>query len=121
MSQRVESVEHKRPRDRRLRRNLKRNWPSRESSRHGGAREGESDKWADKVGEAEYVETARHKSAGNTVESGGVPGYLRAVDGEVGGGWAVTALLDEDLVRVLWGDILSRDGSVEAVLVYIAL
>lgn len=118
MSQRVKPMEHKRPRDRRLRRNLQRNRPSRKRSSHRGAREGKSDKWADKVGEAEDVETAGHKRASNTVKSRGVPGYLRAVDGEVGRGWAVAALLDEDFVGVFWGDVLGCDGPVEAVLVY---
>ena len=110
-------MKHKRPRDRRLRRNLQRNRPCRKRSSHRGAREGESDKWADKVGEAEDIETTGHKRAGDTVESRGVPGYLRAVDGEVGGGWAVAALLDEDFVGVFWRDVLGCDGSVEAVLV----
>lgn len=111
-------MEHERPRDRRLGRNLQRNRPSRKRGSHGGARKGKSDKWADKVGEAEDVETAGHKRAGDAVESRGVPGYLRAVDGEVGGCWAVATLLNEDFVGVFWGNVLGCDGSVEAVLVY---
>lgn len=112
MSQRVESVEHKRPRNRGLRCNLKSDWPSSEGCCHRGAGVGESDKWADKVGEAEDVEAAGHQGAGDTVEGRGIPGYLWAVDGEVGGGWAVATLLDENLIRIFWGDVLGCDLSV---------
>ena len=112
MSQRVHTVKHKRPRHQSLRRKLQRQWPSSKCCGHRGTAIREADQWANEVGEAEDVETAGEDGAGDTVQGGGVPGYLWAVDGEVGGGWTVAALLDENFVGVFWGELLGCDLSV---------
>lgn len=54
----------------------------------------------DEVGGAEDVEAAAEDAARDAVERRSVPGYLRAVDGEVRGDGAVAALGGEDLLRV---------------------
>jgi hypothetical protein len=53
----------------------------------------------------ENIHSTGESSACDAVETGHVPGYLWAVDGEVGGCWAVLSLGDEDLVGVLGGHL----------------
>ncbi len=66
----------------------------------------------DQVGGAEDVEAAAERRAGDAVERGSVPGYLRFVDGEVRGYGPVEALLHEDFVRVGRFDVGCCYGSV---------
>ena len=54
----------------------------------------------------EDVEAAGYDAAGEAVESGEDPWDLRLVDGEIGGGGAVFALCDEDVVAVGWCQFL---------------
>ena len=58
----------------------------------------------DKVGGAKEVEGAGEREAGDAVQAGGVPSYLRTVDGEVRGDGPVAALGGEDGVRFVLGD-----------------
>lgn len=68
--------------------------------------------WCDQVGGAEDVETAAEDGAGDAVEPGGVPGYLRAVDREVRGYGPVATLGDEDLLGVGGFEVLGCGGPV---------
>lgn len=52
--------------------------------------------WGGEVGDAEEIHGSGEHDAGDAVEGGGDPGYLRAVDGEVRGDGAVAALGGED-------------------------
>lgn len=58
----------------------------------------------DEVCGAEGVEAAREDGACDPVQGGGVPCYLGAVDGEVGGYGALSALGGEDFVGGGWFD-----------------
>lgn len=64
----------------------------------------------DSVGGEEGVHATRDDAAGDTVQSGGVPGNLRAVDGKVWRDGAVQALLLQNVVALGGGDVLGRDG-----------
>ena len=64
------------------------------------------------VCEAEEVEGNGDGETGDSVEGREDPGYLWLVDAEVGGCWALFALLDEDIVAVCWGHLLGCDGAV---------
>lgn len=57
-----------------------------------------SEERGDEVGGAKDIETAGEDGAGDAGEGGAVPGYLRAVDGEVRGDGAVETLAFEDAV-----------------------
>lgn len=59
-----------------------------------------SDQRTHQVGGAEEVEAAGEEGGGDAVEGGAVPGYLGAVDCEVRGDGAETALGGEDGVGV---------------------
>jgi len=61
-----------------------------------------SKEWRDKICGSEDVEATGYEAASKTVQSGEDPWDLRLVDGEVGGGGAVFALCDEDVVAVGW-------------------
>ena len=64
-----------------------------------------AEQWRYQVGEAEDVEGTGEGDARDAVEGGGDPGYLRLVDGEVGGDGAVEALFREDRVAFGVGDV----------------
>lgn len=115
MSQSIPRVECKRESHRSLRRDLSSDWPSRNTGNQRGGGEAGANQWSKEVGEAEYVETAGEGDAGDTVEGGADPGYLWAVDGQMWGCWTLLALLDEDVVGVCWGDLLSCEVSVACV------
>jgi hypothetical protein len=59
---------------------------------------------------SEDVEAAGEDGAGETVRDGEDPGDLWLIDCEMGGGGAVLALGDEDLVAVFGGELFCRCG-----------
>ena len=61
--------------------------------------------WGYQVGEAEEVEGTGEGDSRDAVQRGGDPGYLRLVDGEVGGDGSVEALFGEDRVAFGVGDV----------------
>jgi len=65
-----------------------------------------SEERGNQVREAKDVEGTGQHGAGNAVEDGSIPGYLRAVDREMRRDGAVETLLDEDLVTLFEIDIL---------------
>lgn len=103
----VETVERHRQRQRKLGQNLRRHRPGRKGRSHALALQMPAEQWRDEVGGTEDVEAAGEDGAGNAVERGENPGYLWAVDGQMRGGGAVLALLDEDFVRVGGCELLS--------------
>jgi len=97
MPQSVERVVGERERNEHLGRDFKKSRPSSEGGRHARALEVPSEGWCDEVREAKDVEAAAEDGACDAVECGAVPGYLWAVDGEMGCDGAVEALFCEDL------------------------
>ena len=71
-----------------------------------------AEEWRDEVGGAEDVEAAAQDGARDTVQGGEDPGYLGAVDAEMGGDRAVEALGSENRVGVGFGGGLGCGGSV---------
>lgn len=86
--------------DRHLGGQLRSERPAGEACRQGGSVEMPAEQGRDEVGGAEDVEAAGEDGAGNAVQPGQEPGYLRTVDLQVGGDGAVEALRGEDRVRV---------------------
>ena len=100
MPQAVEGVKRERQRDERLDRHLQRSRQRAEGSSQDGALKVPAECRGDEVCQREDVQAAGQGGAGDAVERGRVPGYLWAVDGEVGGHGAVETLFGEDVVVV---------------------
>lgn len=73
---------------------------SAERSRNRSRLKMPADDRGDQVGSGKNVESARGDRARDTVQTTGVPGDLRAVDGQVRRNRAIQALLSKDLGRV---------------------
>lgn len=67
------------------------------------------------VCDAEDVETATEDDAGDTIESRGVPGDLRSVDGKMRGDGALQALLRKEFLASLLADLSGSLGVCESV------
>ena len=92
MPQPIESVEREWKRHRALEQHLRDNRPGGEGGGQGGGFEMPAEEGRDEVGGAEDVDSAGEGGTGDAVEGAGVPGYLGAVDGEVGGDLGVLVL-----------------------------
>lgn len=101
MAEAVQAVEEEGEGDGRLSSDLRSDRPAGDGGNHGGSLEVPAHGGGHEVGEAEEVEAAAEHDAGDTVERGGDPGDLGAVDGQMRGDGAVTALLDEDLLGLI--------------------
>ena len=101
VSQAVEAVVGEREGGDKLGQDLKSSGPGSESSSKAARLEVPTKGRSDQVGETEGVESAVKSDAGDTVESGAVPGDLRLVDAQVRRDGAVQALLGQDLLRGL--------------------
>lgn len=64
-----------------------------------------AEEWSHKVGGAKDIEAAGEDATCNAVKGREIPGYLRAVDGQMGGVWAEATLGDEEFVGVCGGDL----------------
>lgn len=93
-------MKHERQRDRELGTNLGRNGPRSERRRQRRRLQVPAHQRRHQVGGAEGVKAPAEDGARDAVECGGVPGYLRAVDGEVWGYGPVATLGDEDCLGV---------------------
>lgn len=108
-------MKRKGKRQRHLRRDLHKQRPGGHRGRDRSGLEVPAEDGSDEVRDAEEVEGPGEDAPGDAVECGQVPCYLRAVDGEMGGGGTVLALLDEDFVGVGGGELLRcRGGAVKA-------
>lgn len=86
---------------------------SSEAGSQSSALDVEAQKRRGEVGGEVDVGGAGERAAGDTSPSGGAePGLFHLVDAQVGRDGAVEALLDEDLLALFGGELLSRDGSV---------
>ena len=74
-----------------------------------------SEERGDQVGEAEEIKSPGENGACNPVESGSIPSYLRAIDGEMGRDGTTKPLLDKDLIGIFEVDILRSGVSAEDV------
>lgn len=83
-----------------------------EAGSQGSALDVEAEKRRGEVGGEVDVRGAGERAAGDTSPSGGAePGLLHLVDAQVRRDWAIETLLDEDLLALFGGELLSRDGS----------
>lgn len=114
VSQSVEAVVGEREASNELGEDLEGSGPGGESGSDRGALDVPAKGGGNQVGETKDVEGSGEGDAGDTVESGAVPGDLRTVDAQVRSNGAVQALLGQDLLRGLRvGDGL--EGGVSAV------
>lgn len=85
-----------------------------EAGCQGGALDVEAEKRRGEVGSEVDVGGAGERTAGDTGPSGSTePGLFHLVDTQVRRDGAVETLLDEDLLALFRGELLSRDGSVK--------
>lgn len=104
MPHRVEAMKRKRQRHHHLCKNLQRHRPLGKRRRHSRGRHGQpkqggrpSRDAGEEVEDAKTIQADGEDESGDAVKAGVYPGYLGAVDGEVGGDGTVEALVDEDL------------------------
>lgn len=83
------TVKHKRPCHGKLGGHLQQHRPRSEGSREHSGFDVPAEVGRDEIEGAVDVEDTADGAAGDAVQSGEVPGYLRTVDGEVGGYGAV--------------------------------
>ena len=100
----IERVKAERQRDPELDHKFRHGSQAAEHFRQVRALEVPAQQGGDEVCGAEDVEAPREDGARDPVQSGGVPCYLRPVDGEVGGYRALPALGGEDFVGGGWFD-----------------
>jgi hypothetical protein len=93
----VEAVEEHGESKEALQRDLRRRGPRSNRRNHAGSLKVPSRVRRSEVGETEQVQRAGQSDACDAVQGRGVPGDLRAVDGEMGRDGALEALLCEDL------------------------
>lgn len=79
------------------------------SRQRGGIEEMPAEEGGHEIGEPEDVETAREHGAGDAVQRAGVPGDLRAVDGQVRAYGSAEPLRRQD--RCVWRDGFGGDRS----------
>lgn len=85
---------------------------SSEAGSQGSALDVEAEKRRGEVGGEVDVRSAGERAAGDTGPSGGAePGLFHLVDAQVRRDGAFETLLDEDLLALLGGELLGRDGS----------
>jgi hypothetical protein len=113
MPQCIKTMKRKRHREQELRCDLREQWPGCKRRSHRRGCQIEAQHWCNEVGDSKNVEGSRKHDPGDAGETRGVPGYLRAIDAQVGSNWAEFALCDEDLLRIRGGELLGCDGSVE--------
>ena len=63
-------------------------------------------KRSNKIGDPENVEAAGKNGAGDAIQTGQIPGYLRLVYREMRRNRAVETLFDKDLVAVIYFELL---------------
>lgn len=100
VTQAVHAVESERESQGALDKNLGGDGKSSESGDQGGRFQVPPKQRSGKVGGREKVQASRQSNTGDTVETTGVPGNLRAIDGKVRGDGASQSLLLKDLGRV---------------------
>ena len=96
----IPAMKRKGKRHRHLGRQLRRQGPAGEPCRQARTVEMPAEQGRDEVGGPEDVEAAGEDGAGEAVQPGQEPGYLRTVNLQVWGDGTVEALRGEDRIRV---------------------
>lgn len=112
MAQAVEAVQGEGHGEESLKTDFQGDGQGAERGGHAGGFQVPAEQRGDEVGSAEDVDRARQRAAGDTIQCGQVPRYLRSVDSQVWRDRAVEALGCEDVVACLLGDGVGGGWSV---------